>query len=176
MEDARLQRFDINTDIREFRHWIYSRVVRLLLFVTAIWLIGCGPAPVAVAPAKADPATEEWYNQTADHLAAQTHDAEKLLKDGKADQAAAIITNSQPMVNRLLSAPRPTLAAMAAVSDLDQLYARMLLSNHHYGGARMLFQKNVARWKTWQPQTEDTLRRRKLAEAGIAECDQRMAE
>ena len=150
--------------------------MRLLFFVTVIWLTGCGPAPVAVSPAKADPTTEEWYSQTADQLAAQTREAENLLQSGKADQAAAIVTNSQPLITRLLSAPRPTLAAMIAVSDLDQIYARMLLANRHYGGARMLFQKNVARWKTWQPPTEDSMRRRKAAESGIAECDRKMAE
>jgi hypothetical protein len=34
---------------------------------------------------------------------------------------------------RLLAAPQPALGAMEAVSDLDDLYARMLLSNHQDG-------------------------------------------
>jgi hypothetical protein len=50
----------------------------------------------------------------------------------------------------------------------------MLLANRHYGWARMFFQKNAARWKTWTPATDDTERRRKAAEAGIAECDRGM--
>jgi hypothetical protein len=63
---------------------------------------------------------------------------------------------------------------MEAASDLDDLYGRMLLANRHYGWARMFFQKNAARWRTWTPATEDTERRRKVAEARIAECDRRM--
>jgi hypothetical protein len=63
-----------------------------------------------------------------------------------------------------------------AASDLDQLYGRMLLSNRNYGWARLEFQKNRARWKTWQPQTDETVRRLKLAETAIAECDRRMTE
>jgi len=52
---------------------------------------------------------------------------------GKPDQAAAIITNSQPLVNRrCFRRHGHTLTAMIAVSDLDQLYARMLLGNRHY--------------------------------------------
>jgi hypothetical protein len=65
---------------------------------------------------------------------------------------------------------------MQAVSDLDDLYARMLLSNRHYEWARMLFQKNLARWQSWQPQTDDTARRLQAAQAGIAECDRRVGQ
>jgi hypothetical protein len=63
---------------------------------------------------------------------------------------------------------------MEAVSDLDDLYARMLLSDGHDGFARMLLQKNRARWKNWKPQTADTMRRLQQAEDGIAECDRRL--
>ena len=35
----------------------------------------------------------------------------------------------------------------------------------------LLFQKNVTRWKTWKPQTPETERRLKEANADIAECD-----
>ena len=79
-------------------------------------------------------------------------------------------------MTRLLSVPRPTLAAVEAASGLDDLYGRMLLSNRHYGWARLLFQKNLARWTNWQPQTAETVRRRKLAESQIAECDRLMVE
>jgi hypothetical protein len=34
-----------------------------------------------------------------------------------------------------------------------------------------MFQKNVARWKLWQPASEETQRRLKIAQAGVAECD-----
>jgi hypothetical protein len=60
---------------------------------------------------------------------------------------------------------------MEAASDLDDLYGRMLLSNQHYVWAQTLFQKNLARWKYWQPQTPETARRMKQAEDAIAECE-----
>jgi hypothetical protein len=47
----------------------------------------------------------------------------------------------------------------------------MLLSNRHYGWARLQFQQNLSRWKHWTPQTPDTLRRLKEAETAIIECD-----
>jgi hypothetical protein len=50
----------------------------------------------------------------------------------------------------------------------------MLLANKHYGWARMFFQKNVARWSNWKPQSEETKLRRKRAEDRIAECDRLM--
>ena len=61
-------------------------------------------------------------------------------------------------------------------NHLDQLYGRMLLSNHRYGWARLQFQKNLARWKHWQPQTPETERRLKLAQASIAECDKHISQ
>jgi hypothetical protein len=101
-------------------------------------------------------------------------EAEARLREGKSDLAAAVITQGQPLASRLLAAPRPTLAAMEAASDLDQLYAGMLLGNRNYGWARLAFQKNASRWKNWRPTTPETARRLKLAQDGIAECDRRM--
>ena len=40
--------------------------------------------------------------------------------------------------------------------------------------ARMLFQKNIVRWKTWTPQTADTARRLRQAQEAVAECDRRL--
>ncbi|HUI55281.1 MAG TPA: hypothetical protein VLY04_09930 [Bryobacteraceae bacterium] len=145
--------------------------MRLLLILSAAFFAACSPPPPPAEKAQTDPTTEPWYSQTVDQLAAMDRDAGKLLQSGQSDQAAAIITRGQPFLNRLLSVPRPTLAAMEAVSDLDQLYGQMLLGNHYYGSARLLFQKNVTRWRTWKPQTPDTARRLKLALSGIAECD-----
>ena len=88
---------------------------------------------------------------------------------------AALIEKGEPLESQVLSVPRPTLAAMAAATDLDDLYGRMLLSNKHYAWALFLFQKCSARWKYWQPQTEDTARRLARAEAEIAECQRGMA-
>ncbi len=102
--------------------------------------------------------------------------AQTLLAAGKSDEAAALITMAEPLENRLLAAPQPTLAAMEAASDRDDLYGRMLLANHNYGWARMTFQKNAVRWKIWKPQTAETVRRRKLAESAMDECDRLMAQ
>jgi hypothetical protein len=98
-------------------------------------------------------------------------EAASAFHHGDANRAATIIDSGQPLIHQLLSAPRPTLAAMEAVSDLDQLYGQMLLSNRHYVWARTFFQKNLTRWSMWTPQTPDTLRRLKMARAAIAECD-----
>jgi len=100
--------------------------------------------------------------------------AEQLLQSGRSKEAAAIVTSGQSLQNRLLAAPRPTLEAMEAIADLDRIYGRMLVSNGYYGEARLLFQKNVTRWKTWKPPTPDTERRLKEANSDIAECDRHM--
>jgi hypothetical protein len=142
--------------------------VRLLALIAVLLLAGCGPAP---APSKADPASEAWYGQTVEQLAALDRDAERFLAAGNSDKAAAAITQGLPLESRLLSASRPTLAATQAVSDLDRLYGRMLLANRHYGWARLTFQKNLARWRNWKPETPDTARRLQQARVDIAECD-----
>jgi hypothetical protein len=130
-------------------------------------LASCGGGP----PSTRDPAQEPWYRQTTDQLVAANQQAEAYFKNGKRDDAATVIQKSEPLAAKLLSVSKPTLEAVEAASDLDDLYGRMLLSNRHYGWARLLFQKNLNRWKHWQPQTEETARRYKLAAAQIAECD-----
>jgi hypothetical protein len=156
----------------------YPESVRLLLTLSALTaLIACSPAPrQPVDQPKPDLTTEEWYLRTTEQLKAMNRDAESLLKHGGFDQAAAIITKEQPLQNRLLAVPRPTLAAMEAASDLDDLYGRMLLRNRHYGWARSVFQKNVVRWKNWKPQTSETVHRLKIAVSAIAECDRNLQE
>jgi hypothetical protein len=149
-----------------------NRAFPLLLFA-AILLDGCGPSTPAVAP-KVDPTTEAWYPQTTERLANMDRAAEQLLQSGRSQEAAAIVTSGQSLQNRLLAAPRPTLQAMEAVADLDRIYGRMLVSNGYFGEARLLFQKNVTRWKTWKPPTPDTERRLNEANSDIAECDRHM--
>jgi hypothetical protein len=129
-----------------------------------------------VAPAQRDPTAERWYGQTVDELAAMNRQASEFFKKGKSDEAAALILRGEPLSSRLLSVREPTLAATEAAADLDQLYGQMLFSNRNYGWARLLFQKNVTRWKHWMPQTPDTASRLKQAESAIAECDRRMSE
>jgi hypothetical protein len=150
--------------------------MRLLLPIAALLLAACAPEPAPAPKPPPDPAAEAWYGPVTAELAAMNRETESLLRSGKSDRAAAIITKGQPLASRLLTAPHPTLAAMEAASDLDQMYAGMLLGNKNYGWARLAFQKNVSRWKTWRPQTPDTARRLKLAQDGIAECDRRMGQ
>ena len=146
--------------------------MRLTALIAALLIAGCATP----TPPRQVLAEEAWYEDTVQQLSQLNREAEGLLRSGKTDQTAALITKGQPMMTRLLSVQRPTLAALEAASDLDDLYGRMLLSNRHYGWARLLFQKNLARWTNWRPQTEETARRRKLAEAEIADCDRRMVE
>jgi hypothetical protein len=162
-----------------FFGWHYDdilRAVRLLVMIAAVLLTACAPAPKPSEPPRADPTTETWYGQTVERLTALNRQAGSLLRKGPSDQAGAILTEGQPLMNRLLAVPRPTLAAMEAASDLDDLYGRMLLANRQYGWARIQFQKNVARWRSWKPETPETARRRKVAESGIGECDRHLDE
>ena len=147
--------------------------ITYLLFLLFLFLAGCSSAPVRPEP-KSDPTAESWYAPAVDQLAAMARDAADLLKRGRADDAAKIITDAQPLMNRVLAAPHPPLAAVEAASDLDELYGRMLVSNGRYGWARQMFQKNVMRWKNWQPQTPDTARRLKQAQSEIADCDRHL--
>jgi hypothetical protein len=142
---------------------------------TAVLLLLAGCAdPARVEAPKPDPTKAGSYQEAVEQLAALNREAEDLLRRGLSDEAAAAITKGQPLQAKLLAAPQPTLAAMEQVSNLDDLYARMLLSNRNDGWARMLYQKNVARWKTWKPQTAETARYLRQAQAGIAECDRRL--
>jgi hypothetical protein len=145
--------------------------VRLFAFAAVVFLAGCVPPP---APPKTDPTREAWYGETVQQLAALDRDAERLLASGNSDKAAAAIMKGLPLEKRLLSVSRPTLAATVAVSDLDRLYGRMLLSNRHYGWARLTFQKNLARWRNWTPETPESARRLQQARDDIAECDRGM--
>ena len=146
--------------------------MRLLIILATALLAGCERAP---AP-KLDATKEAWYGETVRQLAAMNRDAERFFSSGKPDEAAALIEKGQPLMSRLLTAPQPTLEATEAASDLEDLYGRMLLANRHYGWARLLFQKNLARWRTWRPRTAESARRLQQAESAIAECDRHILE
>ncbi|HEY1755791.1 MAG TPA: hypothetical protein VGG72_10375 [Bryobacteraceae bacterium] len=145
--------------------------VRLLAMIAAVLLAGCSSAP----PPNSD-AIPSWYQQTVDQLNESNRSAERFFQDGKPDQAAALIEKGQPLVSRLLNVPKPSLAAVEAAADLDDLYGRMLLSNRHYEWAIEMFQKNRSRWKNWAPQTPESQRRLKLAETEIEDCYRRMGQ
>lgn len=157
---------------------VYSGGVRILAVIVVAVLSGCAPAPppVATKQLQHDPTTEEWYSRESAELTGLAREATALHRRGLLDDASATISRAQPIQGRLLAVPRPSLAAMQAASDLDHLYGTMLLDNLHFGWARLLFQKNLGRWKNWQPQTDDTARRLDQAKAAIAECDRRMAK
>jgi hypothetical protein len=144
--------------------------VRLFAILTAALLTTCESAP----PPQRDSTKEAWYSDTVQQLAAMNREAESSFANGKSDQAAALIEKGQLLMSRLLSVQRPTLEATEAASDLDDLYGRMLLSNRHYGWARLQFQKNLARWRHWQPQTPESARRLEKAKTAIAECDRHL--
>jgi len=149
--------------------------VKRFVILTAFVFAACAPPPPPkVAEPKPDPTTESWYGEAVTQLAGLNREAERLLRVGKPDEAAAAITKGQPLENRLLSAPYPTLAAMEAASDLDDLYGRMLLANGNVGWARLQFQKNVVRWRAWKPASEESARRLKQALAAVADCDRRL--
>ncbi|MEO8025858.1 MAG: hypothetical protein ABI823_05275 [Bryobacteraceae bacterium] len=150
------------------------RFLRTVAVAGVVLLAGCGRANTPASPP--DPTREAWYQPSTEELASIAKEANALFANHDGDGAAALIKKAEPIANRLLSVPHPTLAAMEASSDLDDLYGRMLLSNRHYGWARLQFQKNAARWKNWQPRTSDTLKRLRQAVAAIEECDRRMME
>lgn len=152
------------------------RAVRLLLVAVTLFLFGCAPESKPVERPKPDPTTEASYTQAVEQLTITNRELETSLKKRKVQEAAASVTKAQPLVNLLLAAPRPTLAATEAVSDFDHLYGQLLIANHQYGFARFQFQKDLARWRNWKPQTDETVRRKKLADAAIAECDRLLAK
>lgn len=143
----------------------------------AILCWSCGPSAPPQQPAQAvDPTADPAYGRSVDQLVAMTQQGERLFKAGQSDDASALVQRAQGLQARVLAAPRPTLAAMQAISDLDDLYGRMLMANKQYGWARDVFQKNVVRWKTWKPETDETVRRREDAVARVLECERKMSE
>jgi hypothetical protein len=147
---------------------------RWFLAAVCLLLSACSPAPSPSPAAHTDETKAPWYSQTVQQLAKQNQRATALIKDGKQDDAAALIQSGEQLSSRLLAVPRPTLGAMEGAGDVDRLYGRMLLSNRNYGWARLFFQKNLVRWKNWKPQTPDTAARLKQAEADIADCDRQL--
>jgi hypothetical protein len=156
---------------------VITKSLRPILCVAAALLMAAcsAPSPRQAQPA-ADPTKEPKYARTVEQLTEIARNARAAFEAGKPDEAAALIQKGQPLMSQLLEAGQPTYGAMKAAADLDDLYARMLLSNRHYGPARLLFQKNVARWKMWPEQTDETAKLRKQAQDGIAECDRKMMQ
>jgi hypothetical protein len=150
--------------------------MRVICPLLGLLFSACGPAPQPPARVQADPAADASYGKAVQQLATLDQEARDEFTKGQPDRAAALIQSGEPISKRLMSVPRPTLEATEAASDLDRLYGDMLFSNRNYGWARLMFQKNLARWKHWTPQTEESARRVKQAESAIAECDRRIEE
>ena len=150
--------------------------MRTLLVIAAVLLAGCEAPPPPPSKAAVDPVTESWYAPAIQELAALNGEAVALGKAGKTHDAAERITKGQAIAGKLLAAPRPPIEAMQAASDNETLYAQMLLENKNYGWARLSFQKNVSRWKHWRPETEESAKRLKEAQDGIAEVDRLLAK
>jgi hypothetical protein len=144
---------------------------RLSVSFFLVLLMGCGSTPGVAPVAHPDETKSVAYREAVAQLAAMNREAEADYKSGKSDLAAKIMEQEKPLVSRVLSPPLPSLEAVEAASDLDNLYGTMLLHNKHYGWARVMFQGNLARWKHWRPITEESTRRLKEAEAAIEECD-----
>src|SRR5580704_3036851 len=86
-------------------------------------LTGCGqPGPSAQPVAHADETKSAAYRETVAQLVAMNREAEADYKAGKSDLAAKIMEEEKPLVSRVLSPPQPSLEAVEAASDLDQLY------------------------------------------------------
>jgi hypothetical protein len=152
--------------------------VRAILVLAAAALAACSQAPPPQTQAKDQPppdlTVQPWYAQSTDELAAFNRRAAELIQAGQFEQVSAIVAQSQPLADRLLGASHPTLAAMEAASDHDDLSARLYMHNQQWGWARMTFQKNLVRWKAWKPRTAKTEARIKAASDAVAECDKHM--
>ncbi|MDE3197200.1 MAG: hypothetical protein KGN84_12700 [Acidobacteriota bacterium] len=147
--------------------------MRAPAFIACLLLIGCQSAP-RTSSNHADPTAQPWYTDTLKDVNTLIGGVRQALHDNHPDAASALIQRGEPMAARLLAVPRPTLEATEAASDLDELYAQMLFSNSNYGWARLMFQKNLSRWKYWKPATPETERRLKRARDQIAECDRKI--
>lgn len=146
--------------------------MRVCALLITVLLNACSaPSPPPKTVLQHDPVTEPWYARTVAELAKVNREAKASFQLGKPDAAAALIKKGELLSDRLLSVSKPTLAATEAASDLDDLYGQMLFSNRNYGWARLVFQKNLARWKYWKPPTPEAAIRLNQAKSAIAACD-----
>lgn len=147
--------------------------MRYSFTLLALALASCSAPPPAPKKA-ADPTTESAYTGAVTALEQLNREAAAELAKGRRPEAGALIERGEAPAKTLLAAPHPSLAALQAVSDRDQMYAEMLMANRHWTHARQMLLKNALRWRHWQPQTPDSERRRLAAEQAIAECDRNL--
>ena len=137
-------------------------------------LVACAPPPPKPAPKAGE--KPEGYDAAVRRLADMVNVGNQFFANGRPDDASRVISDGLLMQNQILSVPQLDLAGTVAVSDLDDLYGRMLLASRHYGDARLLFQKNLARWRMWKPQNEESAKQLKHAQDQIAECDKHILQ
>jgi hypothetical protein len=145
----------------------------LMALVAAIGFLvyaGCDTTPKLPKP-RAAALSPTWYEDAVKELTDTARAAQASFSAGKGDEASALVQKGEKLATKVMSVPRPTLAATEAASDIDHLYGQMLASNHKYGWARLQFQKNLSRWKYWKPATDESARRLRQAQAAIADCD-----
>jgi len=143
--------------------------------VMLVMLTGCGGGTTSQKSAAPSESEQPWYREQTQQLAKLVSEANEAFAAKKQDDAAALIKEAEPIATKLLAVRQPSLTALEAASDLDDLYGRMLLANKNFGWARMMFQKNQARWRHYEPVTPDVTARRKQAEERIAACDRGLA-
>jgi hypothetical protein len=153
---------------------IQFMVTRISVIALVAMSAACGPAVAPRRQVQNDPAAEASYGRAVSELGILNRQARDAFEKGKQDDAAALIARGEPLSRQLMGIPRPTPAATEAAAERDRLYADMLFSNRNYGWARLLYQRNVSRWRYAAPRTPETELRLKQAEASIAECDRRI--
>ncbi len=84
------------------------------------------------------------------------------------------MTRTVPQVNAILKTVHPSLYAFHLAADHDDLYGDMLFGNRHWGQARDFYQKNVIRFKNWDPPTDYTRKRLAQAQEKVKACEKKM--
>jgi len=151
-----------------------SKAILYLISGTLLVCIACTKPAVPAKIETHDPTSDAWYRTATEQLASLSRSANDAYGQGQADAASKLVEQGETVAARLLAVPRPSLPAALAASDLDDLYGRMLFKNRHYGWARLQFQKNLARWRHWQPHTADTEQRLRAAQSAIDNCDRKI--
>jgi tetratricopeptide (TPR) repeat protein len=97
-----------------------------------------------------------------------------FLDAGDRNAAGQCVTRAVPQVAAILKTVRPSLYAFHLAADHDDLYGDMLFGNRHWGEARDFYQKNVIRFKNWDPPTDYTRKRLAQAQEKVKACEKKM--
>lgn len=144
------------------------------LCALALLLAACG------SPARAPQAAAPKIDRAAQRARlAELENANRAARElfDKGDRAAAgeIVGRTEAMAIALIGGdPSPSIEIMRAVSDHDELYGRLLMANRHWGHARHILAKIENRWRLWQPQDDESRKRRSGAITLMRECEQHM--